>query len=155
MTAGRKRREGFTILDNAAASDQRLSSEALALLVFVASHDQTQFQIRRTLILSRFNWTKNRYYAARDLASKLGYLSTEDTRKKGEFSSPKFHINWTPDAAPPCPKKKDTAKSTVSCLTGHGVEGHIRRTTSKNTPVANFVDDGEVVDLQDDQFDTE
>ena len=89
----------FVMIPNAAARDRRLSGDARAALLVIATHDLRRFRVSRAYLCAEFGWGQRKAQNAINELTKHGYLIIKRPQdQNGRFGPPKWHIDLEPDA---------------------------------------------------------
>ena len=94
--------ENFAILPNEMINDENLTSDALAVLVYLLSKPN-DWQVRPTNLRNRFGWGKDKVYRVLANLEQLGYMRRESARNDGQFAETRYFVMDSP-----CPQKPDT-----------------------------------------------
>ena len=97
--------ENFAVLPNAMINDEMLSSDSLAVLVYLLSKPN-DWQVRPTNLRNRFSFGKDKVYRILANLEQLGYLRRESARDGGQFAETRYFVYDSP-----CPHFSDTVLS--------------------------------------------
>ena len=106
--------ENFAVLPNAMINDEMLSSDSLAVLVYLLSKPN-DWQVRPTNLRNRFSFGKDKVYRILANLEQLGYLRRESARDGGQFAETRYFVYDSPcphfsDTVLPDTENKDTYK---------------------------------------------
>ena len=106
--------ENFAVLPNEMINDEKLTSDALAVLVYLLSKPN-DWQVRPTNLRNRFGWGKDKVYRILANLEQLGYMRRESARNDGQFAETRYFVMDSPcphfpDTGKPDPVFKDTYK---------------------------------------------
>ena len=106
--------ENFAVLPNEMINDENLTSDALAVLVYLLSKPN-DWQVRPTNLRNRFGWGKDKVYRVLANLEQLGYMRRESARNDGQFAETRYFVMDSPcphfpDTGKPDPVFKDTYK---------------------------------------------
>ena len=96
--------ENFAVLPNEMINDENLTSDALAVLVYLLSKPN-DWQVRPTNLRNRFGWGKDKVYRILANLEQLGYMRRESARNEGQFAETRYFVMDSP-----CPHFPDTGK---------------------------------------------
>ena len=100
--------ENFTVLPNALLNDARVSSEGLALMVYLLSKPLS-WQLSPAEIRKRFKWGKDKAYKVISALIECGYIIKDTQRNGGKYASHVYFVYDTPQI-PPFPEKPEPVK---------------------------------------------
>ena len=109
--------ENFAVLPNEMINDENLTSDALAVLVYLLSKPN-DWQVRPTNLRNRFGWGKDKVYRILGNLEQLGYMRRESARNDGQFAETRYFVMDSPcphfpDTGKPDPVFKDTYKEQI------------------------------------------
>ena len=109
--------ENFAVLPNEMINDENLTSDALAVLVYLLSKPN-DWQVRPTNLRNRFGWGKDKVYRILANLEQLGYMRRESARNDGQFAETRYFVMDSPcphfpDTGKPDPVFKDTYKEQI------------------------------------------
>ena len=78
-------RENFSVLPNDLMNDERLSADALGVLVYLLSKP-TDWQVRVTELRRRFDIGRDKVYRILGSMEQYGYLVRESVKTEGQFA---------------------------------------------------------------------
>jgi hypothetical protein len=109
--------ENFAVLPNEMINDENLTSDALAVLVYLLSKPN-DWQVRPTNLRNRFGWGKDKVYRILANLEQLGYMRRESSRNDGQFAETRYFVMDSPcpdfpDTVLPDTENKDTYKEQI------------------------------------------
>jgi len=107
-------RENFSVLPNDLMNDERLSADALGVLVYLLSKP-TDWQVRVTELRRRFDIGRDKVYRILGSMEQYGYLVRESVKAEGQFAGTRYIVSDSPrpenpDTVFPYTENKDTYK---------------------------------------------
>jgi hypothetical protein len=101
-------RENFSVLPNDLMNDERLSADALGVLVYLLSKP-TDWQVRVTELRRRFDIGRDKVYRILGSMEQYGYLVRESVKTEGQFAGTRYIVSDSPRPEKPDTVLPDTA----------------------------------------------